>query len=115
MAYTYRGGKSVPPVQATGFVRKKPVLKPCGTPAAYKRHLNHGELPCDACLESVRVYSNQRRALPPKQRGRVLKPCGTYTAFCRHKRLHQPIDDKCRAANREYCRDLRARKKESNV
>lgn len=25
------------------------VLAPCGTPAAYQRHLTHGEEPCDEC------------------------------------------------------------------
>jgi hypothetical protein len=31
-------------------------LKPCGTHAAYQRHLNNGEKPDDACREANRVY-----------------------------------------------------------
>ena len=29
-------------------------LKPCGTPAAYRRHLRNDEEPCEACLTAVR-------------------------------------------------------------
>jgi hypothetical protein len=32
----------------TGY-RADGLLKPCGTPAAYRRHLRRGELPCTAC------------------------------------------------------------------
>jgi hypothetical protein len=27
----------------------RPVTQPCGTVAAYKRHLRHGETPCSEC------------------------------------------------------------------
>jgi hypothetical protein len=27
-------------------------LRPCGTEAAYRRHLRHHELPCDPCLQA---------------------------------------------------------------
>lgn len=30
-------------------------LAPCGTPAAYRRHLRHGERPCSDCLAAERV------------------------------------------------------------
>ena len=36
-------------------------LKPCGTDAAYARHLRHGEQACDPCLEANRVASLARR------------------------------------------------------
>ena len=29
-------------------------LKPCGTTAAFQRHLYHGEAPCDACRAAKR-------------------------------------------------------------
>lgn len=35
-------------------------LKPCGTPAAYERHLYRGEKPCEPCLESRRRGRNPR-------------------------------------------------------
>lgn len=28
------------------------LLVPCGTPAAYRRHLRHGESPCRACRDA---------------------------------------------------------------
>ncbi len=27
----------------------RPATQPCGTEAAYRRHLRHGEAPCEAC------------------------------------------------------------------
>lgn len=40
-------------------------LAPCGTSAAYNRHLIRGEKPCTPCLDAnadrVRAYSEQRR------------------------------------------------------
>ena len=37
-------------------------LRPCGTIAAYERHLRHGEQACAACLEAVRLRSARYRA-----------------------------------------------------
>jgi len=34
-------------------------LQPCGTPAAYRRHLRHGEQPCDACRDAMRAYQKK--------------------------------------------------------
>jgi len=34
-------------------------LQPCGTPAAYQRHVRRGEQPCDACREANRTYWRQ--------------------------------------------------------
>ena len=46
------------------FPPGRPVSQPCGTPAAYKRHLRHGETPCDDCrqAERVRAAGNRRTA-----------------------------------------------------
>nr|WP_211579473.1 hypothetical protein [Mobiluncus mulieris] len=41
-----------------GIVRE---LKPCGTPAAYRRHKRHHEPPCEACREAVAKYKRGRR------------------------------------------------------
>lgn len=35
------------------------VLKPCGTPAAYRRHLRNDEDPCDACRAAVRTQKRE--------------------------------------------------------
>ena len=37
-------------------------LKPCGTVAAYRRHLRNGETPCDECKRAVREHEQARRA-----------------------------------------------------
>lgn len=37
-------------------------LQPCGTVAAYKRHLRHGEEPCETCLAGKRAHQARRRA-----------------------------------------------------
>jgi len=72
-------------------------LKPCGTSAAYRRHLRHGETPCDACRE----VENARGRLPgngpmqPAQHGTPSK----YNAGCRC--------DACTAAHRERTRAWR--------
>ena len=36
--------------------------KPCGTRAAYKRHLRRYEQPCPACREAAAQYTRQQRA-----------------------------------------------------
>lgn len=35
-------------------------LQPCGTVAAYKRHVRHGEEPCAACRAAWADYQRQR-------------------------------------------------------
>ena len=37
-------------------------LKPCGTAAAYRRHLRNDEAPCDECKRAVREQEQARRA-----------------------------------------------------
>jgi hypothetical protein len=38
-------------------------LEPCGTRAAYRRHLAHGQDPCDACKEGNRTWERDRGRL----------------------------------------------------
>lgn len=55
-------------------------LAPCGSEAAYRRHLRWGQEPCDACrAEHARIQSEQRAGEP-----RELRPCGTQAAYRRH-------------------------------
>jgi hypothetical protein len=70
------------------------VLKPCGTVAAYQRHVNHGEKPCQSCRDAKRVYRGGRikpvewpRYVPPLDgqvivavEGLLLVPLGTILA-----------------------------------
>lgn len=37
-------------------------LKPCGTPAAYRRHLRNDEDPCDACRAAVRLQKREGKS-----------------------------------------------------
>lgn len=37
------------------------VLRPCGTEAAYRRHVYHGQVPCDACRAAHRAYVGRAR------------------------------------------------------
>jgi hypothetical protein len=37
-------------------------LQPCGTTAAYQRHMRHDEDPCEACREANRRSLRERRA-----------------------------------------------------
>ena len=37
-------------------------LKPCGTYAAYRRHLRNKETPCDECRQAAREQKNSRKA-----------------------------------------------------
>ncbi len=45
------------------------LLKPCGTPAAYRRHLRHGEKPCSGCrfaeAQRARAASARRKGAAP--------------------------------------------------
>jgi hypothetical protein len=38
-----------------------PDLQPCGTPAAYRRHTDRGEKPCDPCVEAMRLVWAERK------------------------------------------------------
>jgi hypothetical protein len=46
-------------------------LQPCGTPAAYARHIKRGEEPCDPCREANNAYARHyRRRRKRKSTGR---------------------------------------------
>lgn len=36
------------------------MLKPCGTRAAYVRHLSYGQAPCEPCTRANRAYEASR-------------------------------------------------------
>lgn len=44
--------------------------KPCGTTAAYQRHLRNGEEPCAECRRAWRKYHAEHRAKNPDRRER---------------------------------------------
>lgn len=97
-------------------------LKPCGTRAAYCRHISRREEPCDPCKAAHAEY---RRAYVAGHRDRVnaqarasrwrlargeapfLDPCGTPAAYQRHWRRGE-VCQPCRDAWARYCRERRA-------
>jgi hypothetical protein len=46
-------------------------LQPCGTVAAYHRHLKNGEPTCVACKQAWRVYFREWRAANPGKAARL--------------------------------------------
>ncbi|MEV0996918.1 hypothetical protein [Nonomuraea sp. NPDC050202] len=44
----------------TGTPTNRQGLQPCGTHAAYNRHKDRGEEPCDACVIGEQIYHRQR-------------------------------------------------------
>lgn len=46
-------------------------LRPCGTTAAYRRHLRHGERPCPSCAAAVRrAWADRAPAANAERRDR---------------------------------------------
>lgn len=80
------------------------LLKPCGTRAAYARHLRNGEVPCAACKEANRVREAGIRGEP-----RPLQPCGTMAAYRRHRYHREDPCEACRVAYNAYVRRNRKR------
>ena len=46
-------------------------VQPCGTVAAYQRHVQAKEATCDACKAAWRVYFRQWRAANPARAARL--------------------------------------------
>ena len=46
----------------------RPATQPCGTPAAYARHLRHGETPCQPC-RAAEMERQAKYRRPKKPRG----------------------------------------------
>ncbi|MFJ9573603.1 WhiB family transcriptional regulator [Streptomyces bacillaris] len=81
-------------------------LAPCGTPAAYDRHVKRGETADDACrlAHNKRTQEQKRRA---RQRGPAVPDgCGTTRAYYRHLQAGEPVDPACQAASDAYEQQL---------
>lgn len=87
-------------------------LKPCGTPAAYKRHLYYDEEPCAACRAVVAAEMQARRdgSYAPKLVV-PLQPCGTPAAYFRHRRNDEDACRPCLDAVAAYYRQWRAERR----
>lgn len=72
---------------------------PCGTEAAYKRHLRWNEQPCSPCREA-NAARQRKEARQPIQ-------CGTRSGYRRHRRNGEEACEPCRIANTQADRRLR--------
>jgi len=94
--------------EAEGVTVKKPMRgpgrpeAPCGTQAAYDRHIRRHELVDDACREA---HAEKRRKQRARDRGPA--PCGTRRGYRRHRQNGEPACDACRYANAAADRRLR--------
>lgn len=81
-------------------MRDATTLMPCGTPAAYKRHLKLKEVPCEPCRQASRAQMRARYT-PRALYVRPTSPCGTVSAYKRHLRLKEKPCEACRQATRD--------------
>lgn len=58
-------GRDIPALQhrAPNHGRRRSI-QPCGTKAAYDRHLYHGQPPCEPCRDAYRAYERGRKRRP---------------------------------------------------
>lgn len=84
-------------------------MQPCGTRAAYQRHLRRGEEPCEECRQAKRDYDNARnRRLGMKPQ--KIAECGTDSGYkAHHERDEEPCEE-CRAAKRDRSTMYRRKK-----
>lgn len=75
-------------------------LKPCGTVAAYQRHVRLREPIDDACRDAMRTYQRVRRTGTTEPR--EVQPCGTNAAYARHLSHGEKACDACLKAHSEY-------------
>lgn len=68
---------------------------PCPSEQAYRRHLAHGEEPCDGCRQAHRDH---QFGLRPRST-RFLQPeCGTRAGYFWHRKHSEPTCQDCRDA-----------------
>lgn len=80
--------------------------KPCGTLAAYARHLRHHEVPCDDCTRANREAKRQRGTATPSLR----KPInhGTPAGYRQHRYRREQACDACLTAENNRRRAYQA-------
>ena len=77
---------------------------PCPSAAAYWRHKDHGEEPCEGCWEAKREYDRAHRPAPT----RYLGPgeCGTKRGYRWHRKQNE---QPCQACKDAVAADVRGR------
>ncbi|WP_181778953.1 hypothetical protein [Pseudonocardia pini] len=93
-------------------------LLPCGTDAAYQRHVRAGDLACDPCLDAHRVAVGARRPPPTRiyrSRDEILEEWDRHRGLVRFVDFHTRVGITAAAWRRAFYRaqaegDRRARK-----
>ncbi|WP_069743063.1 WhiB family transcriptional regulator [Streptomyces sp. EN23] len=80
-------------------------LAPCGTNAAYDRHVRSGEQPCDPCRRAHNERNVQVRA--EARHRQAAAACGTRGGYQKHRRNGEAACTPCRQANADADRRLR--------
>lgn len=88
----------------------KNLPKPCGTRAAYYRHLRHGEVPCDDCTRANRE-DKRKPSTPTPSRRKPIKH-GTRAGYRQHRYRGETPCQKCLTAESAGTRAYRARVKQ---
>lgn len=99
--------ESAKPQRAT---RRAVDLKPCGTMAAFHRHLRHGEEACRSCRQAKSLYDSANKAKGERCRkpgNQRVAACGTDAGTKRHYAQGEKACPACRQATNEYRRRVR--------
>ena len=107
--YKYKGTYTGPDLFDLTAPRNNGQPEPCGTHAAYRRHLRKKEQPCQPCTTAANKYNADRRTKTQPKR----QPCGTYAAYQRHKRRDEKPCPACHQALLTHWQNERTRKKEA--
>lgn len=90
---------------------------PCPSEQAYRRHLAHGEEPCEGCRQAHRDYDAAHRPPPISTTGvhygeQPLGPgeCGTIRGYRWHRKQREEQCQACKDAMAEYARSRHGKK-----
>lgn len=65
-----RAKAGLPPLTGPDYAMKESLRAPCGTVAAYRRHLRLGEIACDPCVAANTQDMRERRREAARRRAR---------------------------------------------
>jgi hypothetical protein len=83
-------------------------LAPHGTPAAYLRHLRHGDEPCEPCREAnAKAKRGQKATATPGRRKPIAH--GTLAGYQQHRYRGEDACNDCKRAARDYQRARKER------
>ena len=87
-------------------------LQPCGTRAAYRRHVIAGEKACGPCNEANNAHNRKMWRSRFVRSPFDTSACGTHKGYVRHTRRRLEPCDPCKAANTAYTSNYRAARQE---